>query len=238
MAILNKFKITEISGVDKPACKHCQALIIKRDSGSPAERGGNAMEINFRKMVEIEDAVAFEKHWNAGDFDGISKAEWHVLITKRASQIRTEGETPERAYTRLITADPAGRAMFRAFQQTDGRALYKRVFDESIAKAVRAEIDDANIGPAHREMHALAIDRQRATGRTYAQSYARVYSENAALREKVKSEFLARAMRMGAGGSDIDGGTELGGPGSMTLSEAQRMEPAPKFPNAPGRAYG
>jgi hypothetical protein len=214
--ILNKFRIREISAVDKPACAHCTAVLMKRDED-------RAMGIDFKKMVDTEDATEFQKHWNAGEFDDISKNEWHELITKRASQIREDGETPQRAYTRFITADPAGRAMFRAFQQADGRALYKRVFDEPIAKATSgAEIDDAHIGPAHKEMHALAVDRQRETGRPYASSYAHVYSagDNAALRERVKDEFLRRAMSMGAGGSDVDGGTELGGPGSMTLTEA------------------
>jgi hypothetical protein len=185
--------------------------------------------IDFKKFVQSDDAADIEKRWERGDYDSLSKADWYREVEKRAAQIKKVGESDPVAFTRAITSDDLGRILFRAYQQADARAFHKRIFDEPVEKAVDPT---PHIGPTHREMDVLATDRQRATGKSYQQSYAYVYShgDNAALREKVKSEFLARAMHMGAGGSDIDSGTELGGPGSMTLTEAQALEPAPAFP--------
>jgi hypothetical protein len=194
--------------------------------------------IDFRKLVQGTDAAAIEKSFEAGAYDNLSKNDWLEFVNKRASQIRKADESFESAFTNAITSDDLGRTLFRCHQQCNGRRFYKQIFDTPPGPVAKAVDPTPHIGPAHREMDALATDRQRASGRSYEMSYAAVYSDNnnAALRERVKSEFLRRAMRMGAGGSDVDGGTELGGPGSMTLTEAMAMARAKPFP--PGYSRG
>jgi hypothetical protein len=181
MAILNKCRITEISCVDKPASEHCRA-ILKRDTST--------MNIYFAKQAPSIDAVELKKRYDAGDFDVMTKADWGVLIDNEAEKSRKPGESFEKAYTRLITEDPAGREAFRAFQSCGDRTMYKQVFGKV---ALEGDAPQDFVGPAHREMHSLAVDRQRSIGRSYASAYAHVYShpDNEKLRERVRSEHLA-----------------------------------------------
>jgi hypothetical protein len=188
--------------------------------------------LDFRKFVQSDDASDIEKRWERGEYDHISKNEWHQVVEYRAAQIRKSDETKEQAFTRAITSDDLGRVLFKAHQQCNGRRFYKQIFDAPPESVAKAADPTPHLGPAHKEMNALAIDYQRSSGRTFASAYSHVYTnnDNAPLRERVKDEFLRRAMSMGAGGSDLDNGVERGGPGSMTLTEAMALSPAKPFP--------
>jgi hypothetical protein len=126
--------------------------------------------------------------------------------------------------------------MFKTYQQADGRAMMKRVFGASPEPVALAQTFH---GPASAKLHSMAIDEQRADPRaSYAGAYARIYTDpkNEALRNAAKDEHM-RVM-LGLSGSDIDEPKATPGPGSLSIQQAQQLEPAPKFPNAPGRAYG
>jgi len=70
-------------------------------------------------------------------------------------------------------------------------------------------------GPASAKFHSMVVDHQRANrGLSYQQSYSRLYSDpgNFELREQIKAEHLAATLR------------------TLTIGEAQNLEPAPPFP--------
>jgi hypothetical protein len=85
-------------------------------------------KIDFAKAVQSDDAVEFKKHLDAGDFDEMSKSDWHRLIEDGAKQSRATGETREQAYTKFIVSDPLERELFRSYENREGRAMMKRVF--------------------------------------------------------------------------------------------------------------
>jgi hypothetical protein len=210
--ILRKLVIGEVSAVDKPACLHCKALLIKRDA--PRDETGDAGEnyrrngvIDFKKMMPTEDSVALQKLIDDGELN-LSKSEIHEVLERRAEQLREDGETLQQSYVKFITADPAGRVLFKAYQSAQiGKA-------KAPEDAVQ---DDAprHDGPASAKFHSMVVDHQRANrGLSYQQSYSRLYSDpdNFELREQIKAEHLAATRR------------------TLTIGEAQNLEPARPFP--------
>ena len=135
------------------------------------------------------------------------------MIERRAGQLREYGETLQQSYVKFITADPAGRVLFKAYQSAP---IGKAKAPED------AKQDDAprHDGPASAKFHSMVVDHQRANrGLSYQQSYSRLYSDpgNFELREQIKAEHLAATLR------------------TLTIGEAQNLEPAPPFPaNARG----
>jgi hypothetical protein len=118
----------------------------------------------------------------------------------------------EQKFTKTITEDNIGKQLYAAMKAAPDAVPQQPATYEQFGKAVA----DA-MGEAHARMHSLAVDAQRTTGRTYQQSYARVYSapENERLRNKVKAEHLAATLR-GVGDTAYDShnpprGRERGG---------------------------
>ena len=143
------------------------------------------------------------KALDAGELSNIPRATFHAGIQAVAKNIRNDNETEAQAYTRAITQTEIGKLLFAAHQNAP---LIKVAPASGFAGAgepkapgdtPEKEMGLGLIGPAHKEMHALAIDYQRSRGNTYAAAYSHVYShsDNAPLREKVRAEHLASVMK-------------------------------------------
>jgi len=208
--ILRSFKIDEISGVDFPAQKDARVVLLKRDSSRDepadvAQKYGVRGMVDFKKMMPNEDSVALQKLIDDGELK-LSKAEIHEVIEKRAEQLRDDGETLQQSYVKFITADPAGRVLFKAFQSAPiGKAKVER----------DAPQDDVprHDGPASKKLHELALVRQKATGRSYQGAFTDVLTdpENRKLRDAANGERELALVR------------------TLTIQEAQALTPTKPF---------
>src|SRR5208337_2725107 len=106
--------------------------------------------VDFKKMMPTEDSVALQKLIDDGELK-LSKAEIHEVIERRADQLREDGETLQQSYAKFITADPAGRVLFKAYQSAPiGKA--KAPEDPKQDYVPR----DEHIGVEHARLAALA----------------------------------------------------------------------------------
>lgn len=166
--VLRKLTISEISGVTKPASPGCRAVIMKSDS----------------TMTPEEGAATLAKWIDAGEMDRVSKADWHIAITKRGDEIRQPGDTDAMAYAKAV-GDPVGKIMFRALKVAP---------DAPEPEPAKSE-EPRHIGPAHAKLDALATDLVRSKpGMSHARAVANIYEENTALREQVRAEHLRHAL--------------------------------------------
>jgi len=146
-------------------------------------------------MDTVED---LRKALDDGSLNHISRATFHKSIEAVAKNIRRDNETEAQSYTRAITETEVGKLLFQAHQNASLLKVAPASGFSSNPEPPPNAIQDNVRGPAHRQMHSLAIDYQRSRGNTYEQAYAHVYShrDNADLREKVKAEHLSNAMAM------------------------------------------
>lgn len=76
--ILTKFRIEEISAIDKPAASHCRALIMK----------GQATMTPLQEFTKIEtdaEAIRFAKRVSSREIESpLSNSEWIKLIELQA----------------------------------------------------------------------------------------------------------------------------------------------------------
>jgi hypothetical protein len=201
MAVLKRFVIDEISAVRKPAQKHAKVLIMKSADTLP-ETGLDAVDM-------------IQKMQANGDFDDFQKSDYMALLNNLAEEIQAEGESIQKAFVRGLETD-AGRALFGLMKRaggSEGRAPKDAVEDDT------PKYD----GPADAELNRLARERQKVSGRSFAQSYSDVLDMpgNRKLTIQAAAERDLKMVR------------------SLTIQEAQNLEPAPPFPNyrEPGDSY-
>jgi hypothetical protein len=169
------------------------------------------MEVDFAKMSIPADVAEFSKRWEAGQYDHMTKAFWHRVITEQAEKTCKAGESRERAFTRLIVSDPAGRALFKAYQRAPNGDLPK------VAKVDGGDF----IGPHAGRLHVEATARARERAITYSAGVYEVLQKDPALSAAVREEHLAFAMSAMGGAGGVDH--------TLSISEAQRKEPARSF---------
>jgi hypothetical protein len=143
--------------------------------------------ITFAKMV-ISQGVA----------PGLTAADFHTAIQKRAEAGRLPGETAEQAYTRFILDNPDGRLLFKAY----------RAAPKPVASAAPADENQDYVtrGPAEKEMH-IAVENHRAAAAaqgqtlTPAQAFTAVYTSPAhrGLKARYDAETAASAAKRAAG---------------------------------------
>jgi hypothetical protein len=124
--------------------------------------------------------------------------------------------TPQQRFSRAISGgDDVAMTLYRAMQHAPGSSVR--------APVEKADGGPVHIGESHAKMHSLAIDRQRERSIPYSAAYTEVYTNpaNAALRAAVQREHLEHALA----GIHGNGGVS----GSLTIQEAQRLEPAKDF---------
>jgi hypothetical protein len=174
------------------------------------------MTIDFSKALTGDTAsmVVFAKRLLAGHETPFSKADFVDAIQVRADATLPADWSPQRRFSRAISGgDSVASELYRACKIAPG--------SEVRAPVEKADEGPSFPGPAHAKMHSLAIDRQRERPISYAAAYSEVYSHanNAALRAAVQREHLQQALAAIHGGVDH----------TMSIGEAQRMEPAKDF---------
>jgi hypothetical protein len=140
---------------------------------------------------ETENLVAFAKiAIDQGRSPGLKKSDFIAGIQKRAATIRKAGETDAQAFTRAMTEDEIGKALYRASKVASG--------PEVEPVPVEPRTDNLRpIGPAHARMEALAADHLKANPRKSKESaFATVYTDprNAELREACVREQMAHSL--------------------------------------------
>jgi hypothetical protein len=90
--ILHKFKITEISAVDRPAQQHAHAVIMKRDDTD----GGD--DIEYLAKALVDDGIRSK----------LTKEDFETEIAKRAGDTFPDLSSAQ-AFTKFVTTDPAGK---------------------------------------------------------------------------------------------------------------------------------
>ena len=205
------------------------------NGGAPQVRVAKAKaptkaKVRLAGNAAIDDEDGFipeaKKGMTMTDYD-TSRGPYHAILDKMALARQAEtGESYAKAYTECYT-DPKN-ALIRDGVKYDELA---RAFDSShgtakslipVAKAAaphdplaKAADVATHLGPGHARLHSLAVDHQRAhSGMSYQQAYSHLYSrpENEPLRNKIKAEHMAATMR------------------TLSIDEAQALEPAPAFP--------
>jgi hypothetical protein len=158
-----------------------------------------ALDCIMRK--ETAALKMFAKMQTEGKPTGLDRDDWHNAIVKRAELRYGDAElSAAQKYVRTIEKDPLGWELYAALKA----APYPEA-KEALEKPADIHKSVADMhGRAHGQMHAKAIDAQRADPRaSYAGAYARVYSDpkNSALRAQVKAEHLAATMRAVSSGA-------------------------------------
>jgi hypothetical protein len=143
---------------------------------------------------ETENLVAFAKiAIDQGRSPGLKKSDFIAGIQKRAATIRKAGETDAQAFTRAMTEDEIGKALYRASKVAGG--------PEVEPVAVEPTDNTKPIGPAHARMAALALDHWKANPRLSKEgAYAATYTspENTALRQECIREQMAHSLAQSA----------------------------------------
>lgn len=153
VAILKKIVIKEISAVRKPAQEHCVVKIMKSADVDIPETGTAAVT-EIRKML------------SDGDFAEFEKSDYIDMLDTLAASIKQDGESIQKAFVRGLET-PAGRELFKLMKAARG----------SEVKAPKDAVEDDTPkydGPADAELNRLARERQKVTGRTFAQSFSEI----------------------------------------------------------------
>jgi hypothetical protein len=169
--------------------------------------GDTATMATFAKRVVDGRDTPFEKH------------HFVSALQKRADQIYPVDKlTQQQRFSRCMCDDETGRLLYKAVKASPGSEV-----DPAHGRQDYVERAPAHIGPAHARMASLATDRQKADSIPYARAYSQVYShpDNIALRAAVQREHLEAALA----GIHGNGGVT----GTLSIQEAQRMEPAKDF---------
>ena len=130
---------------------------------------------------------------NQGRSPGIEKHDFYDAIVKRADELRADGESPQQAFSKVITDDETGRLLYKAMQIAPGAELKPVAQPAPPSREESARL----LGPAHARLHSQTIDHQRANPRlSYESAYSRMYTapENAGLRAEINREHLAASM--------------------------------------------
>jgi hypothetical protein len=176
--------------------------------------------INFTKATtgDIPTMIFFAKKLLDGEPTAFAKHDFIDAIQVRADAIYPDRLSPQSRFTKAILEDEVAKTLYRACKAAPGT--------EVRAPVEKTDDGPVHIGPAHAKMHSLAIDRQRERPIGYAAAYSEVYNHgtNAALRRKVQAEHLEHQLSMMAGSGGVSG--------SLSITEAQNLEPTRSFSTA------
>ncbi|MFZ3327282.1 MAG: hypothetical protein WA231_15950 [Methylocella sp.] len=151
--------------------------------------------MDFQKVLPSDESIVmFAKiAVNQGRSLGIEKHEFYDAIVKRADELRADGESPQQAFSKVITEDETGRLLYQAMKIARGSELKPVAQPVPPSREEKARL----LGPAHARLHSQAVDHQRANPRlSYESAYSRMYTapENAQLRAEINREHLAASM--------------------------------------------
>lgn len=176
--------------------------------------------IDFSKALTGDTAtmVFYAKRLLGGGETPFTKADFVDAIQARADATLPK-LTPAQRFSRCMCDDEIGRLLYKVMNAAPGSSVR--------APVEKADAGPRHAGPASAKMHALALDRQRSRAGSFSSAYYETYIDprNQALREQVKSEEIQRQMSLL--GTDIPSGITH----TLSIGEAERMEPAKDFAN-------
>jgi hypothetical protein len=151
--------------------------------------------MEFQKMLPSDSAIVMYAKIavNQGRSPGLEKDAFYDAIMKRAEALRADGESPQQAFSKVITEDETGRLLYKAMQIAPGQEVKPAPQPVPPSPEAAARL----LGPAHARLHSQAVDHQRANPRlSYESAYSRMYThpENASLRAEINREHLAASM--------------------------------------------
>jgi hypothetical protein len=175
-------------------------VIMKRIDDGDAGRvvntnKGTTSMTDFEKIIRDHEILVldFAKRQVEGERTGLEKHDYFAAIEGRAAKLRADGESPQQAFTKVITDDEIGKLLFKAMQIAPGSEVKPAPQPAPPSPEAAAKL----LGPAHARMHSSAIDLQRRNPRlSYEAAYSRVYTDPslAGLRDKVPNEHLGASM--------------------------------------------
>ncbi len=174
-----------------------KVVLMKRidDDSVGNTNKGTASMTDFEKIIRDHELLVldFAKRQVEGERTGLEKHDYLAAIEGRAAKLRADGESPQQAFTKVITDDEIGKLLYKALKRAPGQEIKPAPQPAPPSPEVAAQL----LGPAHAKMHSMAIDFQRANPRhSYESAYSRVYSapENAGLRAEINREHLGASM--------------------------------------------
>jgi hypothetical protein len=148
--ILHKFKLTEISVVDRPAQAHAKAVIMKRQDDDDDD-----LDLPAIAKALVEEGV---NH-------GATKEDFESAIRKNA-QTKFPSLSSAQQFTKYATTDETGKLLFKA-------ALKAQCVEQAAQDYVPRQ---KAFGPAGEEVNAL-IEAMMRRGLGMAESFSRVTSD-------------------------------------------------------------
>jgi hypothetical protein len=140
--------------------------------------------------------------------DTVDRGPFYKMLDRQALARQAQtGESYAAAFTKVYE-DPANKTIRDRAQYDHLAKQHDAIYGTAkslIPVAKEAPYDPLQkaaemaefLGPAHARLHSMAVDHQRAhSGMSYQQAYSHLYSrtENAPLREKIKSEHMRATM--------------------------------------------
>jgi hypothetical protein len=172
-------------------------VIMKRidDDGVGNTNKGTVSMTDFAKIIRDHESLVldFAKRQVEGKRTGLEKHDYLAAIEGRAAKLRTDGESPQQAFTKVITEDEAGKLLYKAMKIAPGAEVKPAPQPAPPSREAEAKL----LGPAHAKMHSQAVDHQRANPRlSYEAAYSRMYThpKNASLRAEINREHLGASM--------------------------------------------
>jgi hypothetical protein len=151
--------------------------------------------MEFQKILPTDSSIVmFAKiAVNQGRSPGLEKDAFYDAIVKRADELRADGESPQQAFSKVITEDETGRLLYQAMKIAPGSEVKPELQPAPPSPEAAAKL----LGPAHAKMHSQAVDHQRANPRlSYEAAYSRMYThaDNAGLRAEINREHMRATM--------------------------------------------
>ena len=216
--VLEKFRITEISAVDRPAQAHAKAVIMKRDDVTKlSDEWGDLPdpqkpdEIPRRGIPEVRRARPGKKKKKTMKLAKIAKAvielggttlpksDFYSAIVSRAEKLREPGMSDAQAFTKAITSDEKGKLLYAAMQKAAGSDIPPRLAGNNATEAEMAtQFGDPTPSDVGEKLNALARDLQnKEPGLSFASAYTRIITtpKHRPLYEQLRNDGLVRQLR-------------------------------------------
>jgi hypothetical protein len=175
-------------------------VIMKRIDDGDAGRvvntnKGTTSMTDFEKIIRDHEILVldFAKRQVEGERTGLEKHDYLAAIENRAAKLRANGESPQQAFTKVITDDEIGKLLYRALKRAPGAEVKPAPQPAPPSREAAAQL----LGPAHARLHSMAVDHQRANPRlSYESAYSRMYTAPACagLRAEINREHLGASM--------------------------------------------
>src|SRR4030088_1372245 len=128
-------------------------VIMKRidDDGVGNTNKGTVSMTDFAKIIRDHESLVldFAKRQIEGERTGLEKHDYLAAIESRAAKLRTDGESPQQAFTKVITEEDAANLPKKAKKTAPGAEVNPAPRPAPPSREAEAKL----LGPAHAKMH-------------------------------------------------------------------------------------